>query len=282
MKFELKHNVAAYLNEDFVEAAGYEEIISFFLRTKYVYVMRAKLIIYERLIKKFRRIAEVVEDDNGQKVDENSEPIDPNDLEHKDPEDELSESESENESDQIDEEENDDESELSDSESESDDNNSSDVDDVEQEQNLDDIIVNKGVEEHVQNDVIIEADVDVQVENLADNDLYLDMDIFQDDNVIVEDDEVLEAVVQLQNVEVEAVDVIEVIKETSLEITKVVDVIDQSVGEAEKLDQKMMEKAEGGNIDLIATRASGGAIGNVRNASFMPEFADDFNFDIDL
>ena len=57
LKCELKHNVAGYLNEFSPEASGYEEVIRFVLRTKYVYAICAKPVIYAIFIKRFWRTA---------------------------------------------------------------------------------------------------------------------------------------------------------------------------------------------------------------------------------
>jgi len=67
LKYETKHNVVAMLDPTIPEAEGYEEMIRFILRTKYVYAMCAKPIVYKRLIKKFWNTAEILEDDQGQK-----------------------------------------------------------------------------------------------------------------------------------------------------------------------------------------------------------------------
>ncbi|KAK1427821.1 hypothetical protein QVD17_16517 [Tagetes erecta] len=65
LKFEPKHNLVACLDESIPETDGYRDMIKFIKRTKYVYVMCAKPVIYARLIKSFWRTAEVIRDDNG-------------------------------------------------------------------------------------------------------------------------------------------------------------------------------------------------------------------------
>jgi len=67
LKYETKHNVVAMFDQTIPEVAGYEEMIRSILRTKYVYAMCAKPIVYMRLIKRFRSTIEVHTDDNGQK-----------------------------------------------------------------------------------------------------------------------------------------------------------------------------------------------------------------------
>ncbi|KAK1414748.1 hypothetical protein QVD17_30499 [Tagetes erecta] len=65
LKFEPKHNLVACLDESIPETDGYRDMIRFLKRTKYVYAMCAKPVIYARLIKNFWRTAEVIRDDNG-------------------------------------------------------------------------------------------------------------------------------------------------------------------------------------------------------------------------
>lgn len=65
LKFEPKNNVPAFLNEDCDDVVGYEEIIRFLLRKKYVYAMCAKPVIYAILIKRLRRTAEISINDEG-------------------------------------------------------------------------------------------------------------------------------------------------------------------------------------------------------------------------
>ncbi|KAK1406242.1 hypothetical protein QVD17_41532 [Tagetes erecta] len=65
LKFEPKHNLVACLDESIPETEGYRDMIRFIKRTKYVYAMCAKPVIYARLIKSFWRTAEVIRDDNG-------------------------------------------------------------------------------------------------------------------------------------------------------------------------------------------------------------------------
>ncbi|KAK1406252.1 hypothetical protein QVD17_41543 [Tagetes erecta] len=65
LKFEPKHNLVACLDESIPETDGYRDMIKFIKRTKYVYAMCAKPVIYARLIKSFWRTAEVIRDDNG-------------------------------------------------------------------------------------------------------------------------------------------------------------------------------------------------------------------------
>lgn len=45
LKLEPKHNVVGFLNENYAEAVGYEVIIRFLLRMKYVYAVFAKPVI---------------------------------------------------------------------------------------------------------------------------------------------------------------------------------------------------------------------------------------------
>lgn len=68
LKFEPNHDVATFLNEDCGEATGYEEMIKYMLRTKYVYAMCAKSLIYSKLIRRFWRSIEVVVIAEAQKV----------------------------------------------------------------------------------------------------------------------------------------------------------------------------------------------------------------------
>ncbi|KAK1427966.1 hypothetical protein QVD17_16745 [Tagetes erecta] len=63
LKFEPKHNLVAVLDESILEADGYRDMIRFLKRSKYVYAMCAKPIVYARLIKIFWRTAEVVTDE---------------------------------------------------------------------------------------------------------------------------------------------------------------------------------------------------------------------------
>ncbi|KAK1408288.1 hypothetical protein QVD17_39936 [Tagetes erecta] len=65
LKFEPKHNLVACLDESLPETDGYRDMIKFIKRTKYVYAICAKPVIYARLIKSFWRTAEVVRDENG-------------------------------------------------------------------------------------------------------------------------------------------------------------------------------------------------------------------------
>ncbi|KAK1406090.1 hypothetical protein QVD17_41375 [Tagetes erecta] len=65
LKFEPKHNLVACLDESLPETEGYRDMIQFIKRTKYVYAICAKPVIYARLIKSFWRSAEVVRDENG-------------------------------------------------------------------------------------------------------------------------------------------------------------------------------------------------------------------------
>ncbi|KAK1414986.1 hypothetical protein QVD17_30752 [Tagetes erecta] len=65
LKFEPKHNLVACLDESLPETEGYRDMIKFIKRTKYVYAICAKPVIYARLIKSFWRTAEVVRDENG-------------------------------------------------------------------------------------------------------------------------------------------------------------------------------------------------------------------------
>ncbi|KAK1414872.1 hypothetical protein QVD17_30633 [Tagetes erecta] len=65
LKFEPKHNLVACLDESIPETDGYRDMIKFIKRTKYVYAMCAKPVIYARLIKSFWRTAEVIREDNG-------------------------------------------------------------------------------------------------------------------------------------------------------------------------------------------------------------------------
>ncbi|KAK1414839.1 hypothetical protein QVD17_30600 [Tagetes erecta] len=68
LKFEPKHNLVACLDESIPETDGYRDMIKFIKRTKYVYAICAKPVIYARLIKSFWRTAEVVRDENGVSV----------------------------------------------------------------------------------------------------------------------------------------------------------------------------------------------------------------------
>ncbi|KAK1431935.1 hypothetical protein QVD17_08745 [Tagetes erecta] len=68
LKFEPKHNLVACLDESIPEAEGYIDMIRFLRRTKYVYAMCAKPIVYARRIKSFWRTAEVLTDDAGVSV----------------------------------------------------------------------------------------------------------------------------------------------------------------------------------------------------------------------
>ncbi|KAK1411448.1 hypothetical protein QVD17_37997 [Tagetes erecta] len=65
LKFEPKHNLVACLDESLPETEGYRDMIQFIKRTKYVYAICAKPVIYARLIKSFWRTAEVVRNENG-------------------------------------------------------------------------------------------------------------------------------------------------------------------------------------------------------------------------
>ncbi|KAK1431824.1 hypothetical protein QVD17_08523 [Tagetes erecta] len=65
LKFEPKHNLVACLDESIPETEGYRDMIRFIKRTKYVYAMCAKPVIYARLIKSFWRTAEVIRNDAG-------------------------------------------------------------------------------------------------------------------------------------------------------------------------------------------------------------------------
>ncbi|KAK1429976.1 hypothetical protein QVD17_12367 [Tagetes erecta] len=65
LKFEPKHNLVACLDESLPETEGYRDMIKFIKRTKYVYAICAKPVIYARLIKSFWRTAEVVREENG-------------------------------------------------------------------------------------------------------------------------------------------------------------------------------------------------------------------------
>ncbi|KAK1414754.1 hypothetical protein QVD17_30508 [Tagetes erecta] len=65
LKFEPKHNLVACLDESLPETEGYRDMIKFIKRTKYVYAICAKPVIYARLIKSFWRTAEVVRNENG-------------------------------------------------------------------------------------------------------------------------------------------------------------------------------------------------------------------------
>ncbi|KAK1434378.1 hypothetical protein QVD17_00117 [Tagetes erecta] len=65
LKFEPKHNLVACLDESIPETEGYRDMIRFIRRTKYVYAMCAKPVIYARLIKSFWRTTEVVTDKAG-------------------------------------------------------------------------------------------------------------------------------------------------------------------------------------------------------------------------
>ncbi|KAK1415002.1 hypothetical protein QVD17_30771 [Tagetes erecta] len=56
------------LDESIPEAEGYRDMIRFLRRTKYVYTMCAKPIVYARLIKSFWRTAEVITDEAGVSV----------------------------------------------------------------------------------------------------------------------------------------------------------------------------------------------------------------------
>ncbi|KAK1411605.1 hypothetical protein QVD17_38160 [Tagetes erecta] len=68
LKFEPKHNLVAVLDESIPEADGYRDMIRLLRRTKYVYAMCAKPIVYARLIKSFWRTAEVITDEAGVSV----------------------------------------------------------------------------------------------------------------------------------------------------------------------------------------------------------------------
>ncbi|KAK1421825.1 hypothetical protein QVD17_24484 [Tagetes erecta] len=63
LKFEPKHNLVACLDESIPETGGYRDMMRFIKRTKYVYAMCAKPVIYARLIKSFWRTAEAVTDE---------------------------------------------------------------------------------------------------------------------------------------------------------------------------------------------------------------------------
>ncbi|KAK1415304.1 hypothetical protein QVD17_31083 [Tagetes erecta] len=65
LKFEPKHNLVACLDESIPETEGYRDMMRFIKRTKYVYAMCAKPVIYARLIKSFWRTAEVVTNEDG-------------------------------------------------------------------------------------------------------------------------------------------------------------------------------------------------------------------------
>ncbi|KAK1427856.1 hypothetical protein QVD17_16554 [Tagetes erecta] len=65
LKFEPKHHLVAVLDESIPETEGYRGMIKFIKRTKYVYAMCAKPVIYARLIKSFWRTAEVIREENG-------------------------------------------------------------------------------------------------------------------------------------------------------------------------------------------------------------------------
>ncbi|KAK1411565.1 hypothetical protein QVD17_38115 [Tagetes erecta] len=68
LKFEPKHNLVACLDESIPETEGYRDMMRFIKRTKYVYAMCAKPVIYARLIKSFWRTAEVIRNDDGMAV----------------------------------------------------------------------------------------------------------------------------------------------------------------------------------------------------------------------
>ncbi|KAK1431858.1 hypothetical protein QVD17_08602 [Tagetes erecta] len=68
LKFEPKHNLVACLDESLPETEGYRDMIKFIKRTKYVYAICAKPVIYARLIKSFWRTAEVVRNENGDTI----------------------------------------------------------------------------------------------------------------------------------------------------------------------------------------------------------------------
>ncbi|KAK1414964.1 hypothetical protein QVD17_30730 [Tagetes erecta] len=70
LKFEPKHNLVACLDESIPETEGYRDMMRFIKRTKYVYAMCAKPVIYARLIKSFWRTAEVVRNEAGVTVSE--------------------------------------------------------------------------------------------------------------------------------------------------------------------------------------------------------------------
>ncbi|KAK1427941.1 hypothetical protein QVD17_16702 [Tagetes erecta] len=65
LKYEPKHSIVALLDDSIPEADGYQEMIHFLRRTKYVYAMCAKPIVYARLIKAFWKSAEVITDEAG-------------------------------------------------------------------------------------------------------------------------------------------------------------------------------------------------------------------------
>ncbi|KAK1421748.1 hypothetical protein QVD17_24342 [Tagetes erecta] len=65
LKFEPKHNLVACLDDSIPETEGYRDMMRFIKRTKYVYAMCAKPVIYARLIKSFWRTAEVIRNDAG-------------------------------------------------------------------------------------------------------------------------------------------------------------------------------------------------------------------------
>ncbi|KAK1427958.1 hypothetical protein QVD17_16731 [Tagetes erecta] len=65
LKFEPKHNLVACLDESIPETEGYRDMMRFIKRTKYVYAMCAKPVIYARLIKSFWRTAEVITNEDG-------------------------------------------------------------------------------------------------------------------------------------------------------------------------------------------------------------------------
>lgn len=68
LKCQPKHNVVGFMNEDCPEAAGYEVMIRYLLRTEYVYAICVKPIIYDCLIKRFWDTALTAINVNGQKV----------------------------------------------------------------------------------------------------------------------------------------------------------------------------------------------------------------------
>ncbi|KAK1411654.1 hypothetical protein QVD17_38211 [Tagetes erecta] len=65
LKFEPKHNLVVCLDESIPETEGYRDMMRFIKRTKYVYAMCAKPVIYAILIKSFWRTAEVVTNEAG-------------------------------------------------------------------------------------------------------------------------------------------------------------------------------------------------------------------------
>ncbi|KAK1407866.1 hypothetical protein QVD17_39493 [Tagetes erecta] len=64
LKYEPKHDMLAMLDDSIPEATGYQQMIIFILRTKYVYAMCVMPKVYMRLIRKFWRTAEVIIEEN--------------------------------------------------------------------------------------------------------------------------------------------------------------------------------------------------------------------------